>query len=238
MNIHASGDVFIGGSVGAAQITAGGIVVVKGGVIGGGEADTSGEGRAIIRCQGSFQGSFLEYAQIESSSDILVNDHCMYSTLTSGTRVIVGSQGSKTGHIRGGTISAATLVKAVTFGSPMGVKTIVRVGIDAQRKARMIEVEKEIRANEKKEADLKQVMAGRRLDKDKQELAKVTEDLGRLREEVAQFKAIAAAAKVVVERKIHSGTEIHIGSRVWTSHDDHANGAFRLRDGEIGFGPA
>jgi uncharacterized protein (DUF342 family) len=238
MRIRASGDVFIGGSVGAAQITAGGIVVVKGGVIGGGEADSSGEGRAVIRCQGSFQGSFLEYAQIESSSEILVNDHCMYCTLTAGTRVIVGAQGSKTGHIRGGTVSAPTLVKAVTFGSPMGVKTTIRVGLDAPRKARMLEIEKEIKADEKKEADLKQAVTARRLDKDKQELAKVSEELNRLREEAAQIKALAAGAKVVVERKIHSGTEIHIGTRLWTSHDDHANGAFRLRDGEIVFGPA
>jgi uncharacterized protein (DUF342 family) len=77
-------------------------------------------------------------------------------------------------------VSAATLVKAVTFGSPVGMKTIVRVGADA---------------------------------------------------------AAEAAAKVVVDRHIYSGTEIHIGSRCWTSHDDHANGVFRLKEGEIVFGP-
>jgi hypothetical protein len=76
-------------------------------------------------------------------------------------------------------VSAATLVKAVTFGSPVGMKTVVRVGGDA---------------------------------------------------------AADAGAKVVVDRRIHSGTEIHIGNRCWTSHDDHANGVFRLVEGEIVFG--
>jgi uncharacterized protein (DUF342 family) len=179
MRIRATGDVVIGGSVGAARITAGGKVVVKGGVIGGGEPDESTDDHAVIRCEGSFQASFLEYAQIESPSDILVDDHCMHCTVTAGTRVVVGGTGSKTGHIRGGTVSAATLVKAVSFGSPVGMKTIVRVGGDA---------------------------------------------------------ALEAGARVVVDRKVHSGTEIHIGSRCWTSHDDHANGVFRLHEGEIVFG--
>ncbi len=188
MRIRATGDVLIGGSVGAARITAGGKVVIKGGVIGGGEADASAEERAVILCQGSFQASFLEYAQIESSSDILIDDHCMYSTLAAGARVVVGGSGSKTGHIRGGTVSAATIVKAVTIGSPIGVKTVVRVGF----------------AHEKDDA--------------------------------TQIDALAEKARVVVDRNIYGGTEIHIGSRCWTSHDDHANGVFRLREGEIVFG--
>jgi uncharacterized protein (DUF342 family) len=180
------------------------VVVIKGGVIGGGEADASAEDRAVILCQGSFQASFLEYAQIESSSDILIDDHCMYSTLAAGARVVVGGQGSKTGHIRGGTVSAATLVKAVTFGSPTGVKTIVRVGVDAKR-----------------EADPQNAVDEHHHEKDEQELAK--------RE---------AGPRVVVDRKIYSGTEVHIGNRGWTSHDDHANGVFRLQEGEIVFGAA
>ena len=239
MRIRATGDVFIGGSVGAARITAGGKVVVKGGVIGGGEDDESAEDHAVIRCEGLFQASFLEYAQIESSSEILVDDHCMYCTLAAGPRVVVGGAGSKTGHIRGGTVSAATLVKAVTFGSPVGVKTTVRVGFDAQHRARLIVVEKEIEANEKREADLRKAVADLHSEKDEQELAKVVEQLDGLREEATRIKAYSthgAGARVVVDRNIYSGTEIHIGSRCWTSHDDHANGVFRLREGEIVFG--
>jgi uncharacterized protein (DUF342 family) len=237
MHIRATGDVFIGGSVGAARITAGGKVVVKGGVIGGGEDDASAEDRAVIRCQGSFQASFLEYAEIESSSEILVDDHSMYSTLAAGAQVIVGRPGSKTGHIRGGTVSAATLVKAVTFGSPVGVKTIVRVGFGEHHRARLIVIEKDIEANEKREADLRKAVAGRHSEKDEQALAKVVEQLGGLREEATQIKAYStlAGGRVVVDRKIYSGTEIHIGSRGWTSHDDHANGVFRLHEGEIVF---
>lgn len=236
MHIRATGDVLIGGSVGAARITAGGKIVVKGGVIGGGEADASAEDRAVMLCQGSFHASFLEYAQIESSSEILIDDHCMYSTLAAGARVVVGGSGSKTGHIRGGTVNAATLVKAVTFGSPMGVKTTVRVGPDAQHRARLIAVEKDIEANEQREAELQKAVAEHHYEKDEQELAKVVEQLGRLREEATQSKALAEGARVVVDRNIYSGTEIHIGSQCWTSHDDHANGVFRLREGEIIFG--
>ena len=236
MRIRATGEVLIGGSVGAARITAGGKVVVKGGVIGGGEADASAEDRAVICCHGLFQASFLEYAEIESSSDILIDDHCMYSTLAAGARVVVGGPGSKTGHIRGGTVSAATAVKAVTFGSSLGVKTTVRVGFDAQHRARLLVVEKDIEANEKREADLQKAVAEHHCEKDEQELAKVVEQLGRLHEEATQIKALAEGARVVVDRNICSGTEIHIGSRCWTSHDDHANGVFRLREGEIVFG--
>ena len=230
MRIRATGDVFIGGGVGAARITAAGKVVVKGGVIGGGKADASAEDQAVILCQGSFQASFLEYAQIESPSDILIDDHCMYSTVAAGARVVVG------GHIRGGTVSAATLVKAVTFGSSMGVKTTVRVGVDAQHRARLIALEKDIEASEKREVGLRKTIGEHHNKKDEQELATLVEQLGRLREEATRLKASAEGARVVVDRKIHSGTEVHIGSRHWTSQDDHASGVLRLREGEVVFG--
>jgi uncharacterized protein (DUF342 family) len=236
MRVRASGDVSIRGSVGAAAITAGGRILIKGGVVGGGEADASAEGRAVIHCQGLFQASFVEYAEIESAAEILIDDHSMYSTLTAGSRVLVGAPRSKTGHIRGGTVSAATLVKAVTIGSPMGVKTTIRVGLDGQYRARLLEVEKEISANEKKEADLRRVIASRHFAKDQQAMAQVHEQLGRLREEAARIKALVAGARIVVDRTVYSGTEIHIGGRRWTARDDHANGVFRLREGEIVFG--
>jgi uncharacterized protein (DUF342 family) len=127
-------------------------------------------------------------------------------------------------------------VKAVTFGSPMGVKTTIRVGFDAQHRARLIAVEKDIEANEKREADLQKAVGEHHDEKDEQELAKVVEQLGRLREEATRIKALGEGARVVVDRNIYSGTEIHIGSRCWTSHDDHANGVFRLREGEVVLG--
>ena len=241
MRIRATGDVFISGSVGAARITAGGKIVIKGGVIGGGEADESANDHAVIRCEGLFQANFLEYATIESSSDVLIDDHCMYCTLAAGPRVVVGRAGSKTGHIRGGTVSAARLVKADTFGSPVGVKTIVRVGFDAQHRTRLIAVEEDIEANEKREADLQKAVAEFHSEQDEEALATVVEQLGRLREEAAQIKAyltLEAGARVVVGRNIYSRTEVHIGRRCWTSHDNHANGVFRLREGKIVFGAA
>lgn len=239
MRIRATGDVFIGGSVAAAAITAGGKIVVRGGIVGGGASEASGEDRAMIRCQGSFQARFLEYAHIESSSEILVDDYCMHSTLAAGSRIIVGGSGSKTGHIRGGTVSAATLVKAVTFGSPAGVKTTVRVGFDAQHRARLSVVEKDIEAKAKREAELQRAVAADHHENDEHALATVVEQLGRLREEASQLKAyatLAAGAHVVVDREIHSGTEIHIGSRRWTSHDARPNGVLRLQEGAIVFG--
>lgn len=239
MRIRATGDVFIGGAVGAASITAGGKIVVKGGVIGGGEAGASAEGQAVIRCQGLFQARFLQYAHVESSSDIFIEDHCLHSTLAAGPRIVVGGPGSKTGHIRGGTVSAATLVKAVTFGSHLGVKTMVRVGFDAHHQAQLVAVEKEIDANVKREAELQKAVDDRHSEKDEQALAAVVEQLGRLREEASRIKGYsthAAAARVVVDRNIYSGTEIRIDNRLWTSRDDHAGGVLRLREGEAVFG--
>jgi uncharacterized protein (DUF342 family) len=136
-------------------------------------------------------------------------------------------------------VSAAALVKAVTFGSRMGVKTTVRVGFDAEHRARLIAVEKDIEANGKREADLQKAVADHHHEKDAQALAKVIEELGRLREDATQIKeylTLAPGARVVVERNIYSGVEIHIGSKYWTAHDDHANGVFRLIEGELVFG--
>jgi uncharacterized protein (DUF342 family) len=114
-------------------------------------------------------------------------------------------------------VSAATLVKAATFGSPLGVRTTVRVGFAAQHRARLIAVDKDIDANEKREADLQTAVADHHGDED-------------------AHAAQVPAARVVVDRNVHAGTEIHIDNRCWTSHDDHAHGVFRLREGEIVFG--
>lgn len=238
MHIRATADVFVGGAVGAASITAGGKIVVKGGVVGG-EANASSSERAIIRCQGSFQARFLQYAHVESSLDVLIEDHCMHSTVAAGRRLVVGGAGSKTGHIRGGTVSAGMLVKAVTFGSPQGVKTLVRAGFDARLRTRLIAVDKEVDALQKKESALRHTLTGGYDAKAQEALATVVEQLDRLREEAAQIRDYAKdseRARVVADRSIYGGTEVLIQSRRWTTNDDRGSGVVRLQEGHIGFG--
>jgi uncharacterized protein (DUF342 family) len=238
MRIRAAGDVVIRGSVGAARITAGGKVLVKGGIVGRGEADGSAKDRAVVQCRGLLQAGFLEYAEIESSSEVLVADHCMHSTVAAGPRVVVGLPGSKTGHVRGGTMSAGTLVRAVTFGSSVGVKTVVRVGLGAHHLARLTVLEKEIDANTTSEADLQKAVANQPDEKNELVLAKVAEQLDRLRQEYAVIKGYSAqgvGARVVADRKFYSGTDIHVGPARLTLHDDHGGGVFRLNEEDVVF---
>lgn len=163
----------------------------------------------------------------------------MHSTVAAGRRLVVGGPGSKTGHIRGGTVSAGMLVKAVTFGSPQGVKTMVRVGFDARFRARLSVIEKEIEASQKKELELQTTVAGRHDPKAQEALATVSEQLDRLREEAAQIRDYAKdaeRARVVADRSMYSGTEVLIQSRRWTTNDDRGSGVVRLQEGQIGFG--
>jgi uncharacterized protein (DUF342 family) len=250
MSIRASGDVRVDGSVAAAAIDAGGNIVVKGGVIGGVDAADAEQAAPaqVLRCKGSFQARFVENAHVESATEILVDDYCMYSNLVAGVRIVVGRPGTKNGHIRGGSACATALVKAATLGSPAGSKTRVQVGLDPRERLRLARVEQTIEENEKKREDLRKLIAHRRehptrdvggvLEKAEETLTAVGDEISLLRDEATQLRAhltLAEGACVVVERTVHGGTEIQIGRRRWTSTDDHANGVFRLHEGDITF---
>lgn len=250
MKIRATGDVLVHGTVAAADIEAGGNVDLKGGFKGALEEGSKvGQGPTRefkIRCAGSFHARFVEYAHVESGGDIVIDDHSMFSTLSAARRVTVGGSGAGKGQILGGTVWAIEQVTATIFGAPTGSKTSVQVGFESKPVVRQSQLDVEVGKHEARCAELRQmisagsdVMKWRRaglVEPPERVLVTVTEELERLRADLAHLKAqmeLSARARVVVGRTVYAGTQIRIGSKRWISKDDHASGVFRVIDGEV-----
>jgi len=253
MKVHATGDVFVGGTVEAAEIEAGGNIVIKGGVIG--HSEHSGDPNevptfnAIIISKGSINVHFAENVCMEAGVDIIIEEFSMHNHLTALNRVLVGKSGGKKGRIIGGITSASDLVKTAIIGSSAGFVTKVRAGFNPYLQAERDRLKLEIDALEKEQEDLKKIIAFvlAHPEKDKNGLLnkalhtreKIEIDCTRLhanRTHLLSEMTLAEHVQVIVEEAVHAGAEIQIGNAVWKNNEERGKGVFQIVEGEIVFG--
>lgn len=250
MKVYALNDIFVGGTVEAAEMEAGGNISIKGGVIGrsepGGGPATSMLGQ--ISCKGSVSARFAKYVTIEAGTSIVIEEYSMNSQLAAMNQILVGKPGGKKGLIIGGTARAMMLVQAASIGSSAGVKTYIQTGLNPLTQERLNVIEREIEANEKNQDDIKKIIAfvennpekdknglldkaQRTLDKLATELALLQADRGSLLADMS----FAEYAKIVVEQGIYNGVEIRIGDKNWKTKEERGKTVFRLIDKKISF---
>jgi hypothetical protein len=250
MKIYAAEDIFVGGTVEAAEIEAGGNIVIKGGVIGNsepGDGSTPVFGARIV-AKGSVSVRFAENASIEAGTDIIIEEYSMNNQLTALNQILVGKSGGKKGHIMGGTASAMILVKAASIGSSAGIKTNVHAGLNPHIYEQLNGLKRGIEANEKEQENIKKIITFVQnnpekdkdglLDKAHRTLEKLTSDFTRYNADLDSLQAemaFAEDAKVIVERAVYSDTEIQIGNQIWRTIEERGKGVFQIIDGEINF---
>lgn len=251
MKVHASGDVFVGGTVEAAEIKASGNVVIKGGVIGHSEHSDHNEVpnfNAIITSKGSISARFAENTYMEAGIDIIIEEFSMHNHLTALNRILIGKSGKK-GRLIGGMTCASALVKAAVIGSNAGFITQVRAGFNPYLQAQLDKLKLEIDANEKEQDNIKKIIAfiSEHPEKDKKNLLnkllhtrnKLETDCTRLHTERAHLLSemtLAEHVQIMVEEAVHCGTEIQIGNLIWKNNDTRGKGVFQLINGEIDYG--
>lgn len=253
MQIHATGDVVVNGTVEAAHITAGGNVAIRGGVVGHVDkrpgAHALPETTARVVCDGSVQALFMEAAHVQAGKSIMVTRSTRQCELVAREEIIVGKPGTKTGQVIGGRSQATSRVAAGVLGASMGVKTYIQVGIDPYLEQQIAEVERQLQKKydeidnvvkllayfkqnpkkgeggiaEKVETTRKQVMAS---------IDTLTEEMKALREQLG----LAEQAEVQVGATIHFGVEVHIARQSWQAPDDMSGGIIRLVGGRIALG--
>lgn len=250
MKVYALNDIFIGGTVEAAEMEAGGNISIKGGAIGHGEPAgglaTSMSGK--ISCKGSVNVRFAKYATIEAGTSIVIEEYAMNSQLTAMNQILVGKPGGKKGLIIGGTARAMMLVQAASIGSSAGVKTYIQTGLNPLIQEQLNDIDREIAANEKNQEDIKKIIAfvannpeknkNGLLDKAQRTLGKLTAELAQLKTDREGFMAdmsFAEYAKIVAERGLFNGVEIRIGDKNWKAKEERGKTAFRLIDRKISF---
>ncbi len=253
MKIHATGDVFVGGTVEAAEIEAGGNIVIKGGVIG--HSEHSGDPNevptfnAIIISEGSISAHFAENVCMEAGVDIIIEEFSMHNHLAALNRILVGKSGGKKGRIIGGVTNASVLVKTAIIGSSAGFITKIRAGFNPYLQTQIDKLKLEIDANEKEQEDIKKIVAFilAHPEKDKNGLLnKLLHTREKLEIDCTQLHAdrihllsemtLAEHVQVIVEEAVHCGTEIQIGNSIWKNNEERGKGVFQIVEGEIDFG--
>jgi uncharacterized protein (DUF342 family) len=253
MKVRATGDVFVGGTVEAAEIEADGNIVIKGGVIGrsepSGDPNEAPDFSARIISKGSISAHFAENVCMEAGIDIIIEEFSMHNHLTALNKVLVGKSGGKKGRIIGGITSASAMVKTAILGSNAGFMTKVRVGFNPYIQAQLDKLKLDIDANEKEQEDIKKIIAFvlAHPEKDKNGLLnKALHTREKLENDCTKFRAdrahllsemrLAENVQVIVEDTVHSGTEIQIGNAIWKNTEERGKGVFQLVDGTINFG--
>jgi len=251
MKVYALGDIFVGGTVEASEIEAGGNISIKGGVIGnrdpnGGSA-TSLSGR--ISCKGTVRARFAKYVNIEAGTSIIIEEYSMNNQLTALNQILVGKPGGEKGLIIGGSARAMMLIQAVSIGSGTGIKTYIQAGLNPHTQEQLNNIERQIEANEKNQDDIKKIITfiENNPEKDKNGLLdKARRTLNKLMSEITQHQtdrdsllsemSFAEYAKVVVEQTIYNGVEVRIGDQTWKAQEERGKTVFRLIDKKISFG--
>ncbi|MCR4991350.1 MAG: FapA family protein [Lachnospiraceae bacterium] len=130
--IKAGGDVVVDGFVEVCTIEAGGDVILRKGVNGG--------GRGSISAGGSVEGKFFESVSITAEKNITVN-YALHSNLYSGDSITVFG---KKGLILGGVVFAARDIKVGNLGNDMDVRSIVKLGVSDKVRAELRKAESAI----------------------------------------------------------------------------------------------
>lgn len=130
--VESKGDIVVEGVVEAAELTAGGQIIVKRGV--------HGMGRGVLRADGNIITKFIENASV-TSNGYVETESILHSAVSARTDVRVGG---KHGFIAGGVTKAGNMIEAKNIGSEMGANTRVEVGTDPEIKERYLQLQQDI----------------------------------------------------------------------------------------------
>ncbi|MBQ7558218.1 MAG: DUF342 domain-containing protein [Lachnospiraceae bacterium] len=130
--VKASGNINVKGVVEAAEIIAGGNVIIARGM--------NGMGKGTINAGGNIVSKFLENVDVKAGGYV-ASESIMHCHVDAGTDIQVDG---KRGFISGGRVSAKHMIHAKNLGSQMGGDTIVEVGNDPGVKGRLREIEERL----------------------------------------------------------------------------------------------
>lgn len=250
MRIKVSGDVIVNGAMEAAQVTAGGNVAVRGGIVGHLDsrpgARSLPETTARIFCEGSVQAMFMENAHVEAGKSILIERSARQCELIAREEIVVGKEGAKTGQIIGGRIQAAQRVATGILGAATGAKTYVQAGVDPYLEKQIADKELEYK---RKCDELDRVVkllihfkhnpqkgAGgiaEKVDATRQQLLADSEILMAELQALRAKMELAEQACVEVKGEIYYGVEVRIAQQTWQAPDDMGGATLKLQDGKM-----
>lgn len=185
--IKVEGDAEINGSVEAAEIDAGGSIVIKRGIQGG--------KKGFLKAGTDVTARYIENSTIEAGRDINVYEAAMHSNLSAGKKIKIDG---KKGLLVGGNCKAGEELIAKTIGSPMATYTEIEAGTNPEQKKKLTEINLKLQAIED---DLTKARQATDLLKRLKERNALTPD------KVALFEKIKNTDEILHEEKLHITSE-------------------------------
>lgn len=252
MRIKVSGDVIVNGAMEAAQITAGGNVAVRGGIVGHPDSRPGShslpETTARIICEGSVQAMFMENVHVEAGKSIVINRSARQCELIAREEIVVGKNSSRTGQgqIIGGRTQATQRVATGVLGASTGISTYVQVGSDPYLEKQIADKDAEFK---RKCDDLDRVIkllahfkkfpekgangVAQKVDTARRQLLADIDDLTAELKDLRTKIEMAEQACVEVGKQIHYGVEVRIAQQTWQAPDDMSGATLELQGSRI-----
>ena len=145
--IRAGGNVIINGVVEGAHIEAGGNIIIARGM--------NGMAKGTLKAGGNIVAKFLENATA-SAGGYVNTESILHSNVTAATEIQVTG---RRGFITGGHVRAGQRIEVKTLGATLGAPTVVEVGVDPEKKAEYMRLQKEVSEIVKNIRNLQPVLA-------------------------------------------------------------------------------
>jgi uncharacterized protein (DUF342 family) len=161
MKVIASGDITVGGFVESATIEAGGDVTISGGIIGKKHDIEKTKVTDVtmsvnINAKGNIYAKYCQYAEINCSKDVRIENQLLHSLLNVQGGVKVGTEEKSNGKLIGGYIKAGTFVTAGIVGATAGSNTVIHFEHEMIKfKELMEEIEEKLKFDSAKTTELK-----------------------------------------------------------------------------------
>jgi uncharacterized protein (DUF342 family) len=248
MRIKVTGDVIVNGTVEAAEITAGGNVAVRGGIVG--HVDTRPGSQSLpdntarILCEGSVQALFMENAHIEAGKSILATRSARQCELMARDEIVVGK--GKTGQITGGRTQATLRIATGSLGSSTGARTFVQVGLDPYLEKQIADKESDLRRKVNEVDRVIKLLAYFRQNPKKGEGGIAEKVEGTRRQLVSAIDDLTEELKILRDKmelseqghveasgEIFYGVEVRIANQTWHAPDDMGRAVIQMEGGRI-----
>lgn len=238
MRVHTTGNIIVDGHVEAAVLDAGGDVILKNGMQGGGKGE--------INAGGDVSGKFFEQATIYAKGNVNANALMNCNIISEGKIIVSG----RLGVLVGGSAGAVEGIEATIVGNMSEVKMHINLGVDYTFYGRLSELEEKVKTIREdidklnlamqKISEIIDKAPNADLSQKKIEIlrAKISREaeLTVLTDEIHKINALidkSVNAKLIVNKSIYRGTKITINGVTKNIESENYNLTYCKRGADI-----
>ena len=247
MRINATGDITVFGTVESGELTAGGDITVKQGLIGHQKPEDKSLSCKVI-CAGDVHASHSQYCYIEASN-ILVDRQASHSSMKAKNIIQIGQSELPKGKLFGGEILDATKLITGEIGNESGAKMAINLAASATQMTKDIDKSfSELTAANEQIDSLQAALEKADLIKDADKKSELMNKIGstqlhhsqqaeQLEKQVAsleqQLNTLLDEAILTVNTVLHSGVEIHIFNKMLKTTRNFPPSSVKLENNKI-----